>query len=401
MTRPALLSAPLKTVALALLPLLGVFAAGDVHAHATGENYVWVNVEASHVEGRFEIRLDDLRERLGVEVSADATTTTAGPVIEASAASVHSYLREHFSIKAGGQTVPFDFTGTGVTEDAPGLGLFAQYFYRSADFSVPEQLEISNTILLGDEDRFHRSLLLIEYDRRSGQEYGAEFTALVFSPQNSEQELDLTDISGLLRVRDFIWQGILHIWIGIDHVLFLIALLLTAVLVRRKEDEPGEGPWQPVANFKGAFWKIVTIVTTFTIAHSITLSLAALDVISLSSRLVESIIALSIVLVALNNVFPKVREGHWLIIFFFGLFHGMGFASVMGDLPFRMMHLMKVILAFNIGVEIGQVVIVAAAFPILFWLRRSKIYQPVILKGGSLAIGLLALWWFIERAFAL
>ena len=135
MTRPALLTAPLRTVALALFPLLlGFFAAGDVHAHATGENYVWVNVESSHVEGRFEIRLDDLRERLGVDVPADATTTSAAPAIEASAATVHSYLREHFSIKASGQTVPYDFTGTGVTEDAPGLGLFAQYFYHLLGF---------------------------------------------------------------------------------------------------------------------------------------------------------------------------------------------------------------------------------------------------------------------------
>ncbi|MEO1086645.1 MAG: HupE/UreJ family protein, partial [Acidobacteriota bacterium] len=139
----------------------------------------------------------------------------------------------------------------------------------------------------------------------------------------------------------------------------------------------------------------------FTIAHSITLSLAALDIISLSSRVVESIIALSIVLVAINNVFPKVREGHWLVIFFFGLFHGMGFASVMGELPFRMMHLVQVILAFNIGVELGQIAIVAVAFPILFLLRKSPIYKPVFLNGGSIAIGLLALWWFIERAFEL
>lgn len=386
-----------------LLLLLGVSVAGDAHAHATGENYVWLNVEASHIEGRFEIRLDDLRERLGVDLPADASPEMAAQRIEASAATVQAYLREHFEIRAG-QTVPYDFTGTGLSEQAGGLGAFAQYFYRTADFNVPEQLEIRNTVLLGDQDRFHRSLLLIEYDRRSGREYGEEFTALVFSSNNSEQVLDLTDIRGLLRVRDFVWQGVLHIWIGIDHVLFLIALLLTAVMVRRKDtetDEPGDGPWVPVENSRAAFWKIVTIVTTFTVAHSVTLSLAALDVISLSSRVVESIIALSIVAVALNNVFPKVREGHWLVIFFFGLFHGMGFASVMGDLPFRMVHLVKVILAFNIGVEIGQVVIVAAAFPVLFLLRRTKYYQPVILKGGSLAIGLLALWWFIERAFAL
>ncbi|MEM8964700.1 MAG: HupE/UreJ family protein, partial [Acidobacteriota bacterium] len=156
-----------------------------------------------------------------------------------------------------------------------------------------------------------------------------------------------------------------------------------------------------VESFKSALWTIVKIVTVFTVAHSITLSLAALDVISLPSQVVESIIAFSIVLVALNNLFPRFREGHWLIIFFFGLFHGMGFASVMGDLPFRMMSLVKVILGFNIGVELGQVAIVLVAFPILYLLRRTVFYRPVVLGGGSVVIGLLALWWFIERAFGL
>jgi len=393
---------------LASILMLGLFAAPSAYAHATGENYVWLNVEESHVEGRFEMRLSDAREMLGVSLpeldpkAEGAALEPAREQLRAQAEAVQSYLRERFEIRANGQVVPYEFTGVDVTP-AHGLGHFVQFLYRTGTFDVPRQLDIRNEVLLDKGDRFHRSLLLIEYDRRSGKEYGAEFTALVFGANHSEQTLELDDVRGLLRVREFIWQGVLHIWIGIDHVLFLIALLLTAVLVRRKEEDEldGRGPWEPVAHFKSAFWKIVTIVTTFTVAHSVTLSLAALDIISLPGRVVESIIALSIVLVALNNIWPKVREGHWLVIFFFGLFHGMGFASVMGELPFRMMHLMKVIVAFNIGVEIGQVVIVAAAFPVLFLLRRSKFYQPILLKGGSALIGLLALWWFIERAFAL
>ncbi|MEM6793797.1 MAG: HupE/UreJ family protein, partial [Acidobacteriota bacterium] len=267
---------------------------------------------------------------------------------------------------------------------------------------VPDQLEIRNEVLT-ETDRFHRSLLCIEFDQQRDQEFGEEFTALIFSQTQPEQTLDLTDIRSLLRVRDFVWQGVLHIWIGIDHVLFLIALLFTAVLAwgPPKEDGGDEAPsWQPVASFKIALINIVTIVTTFTIAHSITLSLAALDIISLSSRWVESIIALSIVLVALNNLRPVIRES-WVLIFFFGLFHGMGFASVMGELPFRMMHLVQVILAFNIGVELGQLAIVLVAFPILFLMRDKPFYRPVVLYGGSIAIALISLWWFIERAFAL
>ncbi len=377
---------------------------GTAQAHATGENYVWLNVASDHLEGRFEIGLAELRKNFGLSLPEDPDQARAE--VAATANTVQQYLLEAFSVSTEDGELPLSFTGTDVVE-AEGLGYFAQYFYRTAATTIPEQLTVRNEILF-EKDRFHRSLLCIEYNRQTGEAFGEEFTALVFSASNSEQVLDLTNIEGLLRVRDFVWQGVLHIWIGIDHVLFLLALLLTSVLVWRPNGPEsavgataGRGAWEPVASVKTALWTITKIVTTFTVAHSITLSLAALDIIRLPSRLVESIIALSIVLVAINNIFPKFREGHWILIFFFGLFHGMGFASVMGDLPFRMMHLVQIILAFNIGVELGQLAIVAAAFPVIYLLRKTAFYKPVILIGGSIAIGAMALYWFVERAFGL
>ena len=129
--------------------------------------------------------------------------------------------------------------------------------------------------------------------------------------------------------------------------------------------------------------------------------LAALDFVVLPSRLVESVIALSIILVALNNIFGKVQEGSLWVILGLGLFHGLGFASVMGHLPFRMVDLVGVVLGFNLGVEIGQVAIVAVVFALLFWLRKSTIYQPFVLRGVSVVLILIAGWWFVERAFGL
>lgn len=172
-----------------------------------------------------------------------------------------------------------------------------------------------------------------------------------------------------------------------------MTLLLPAVLILQQTK------WEPVPDFKSAFWNILRIVTIFTVAHSITLSLAALGVISVSSRIVESIIALSIILVAINSIVPTFKDKTWLVIFGFGLFHGMGFASVMGVLPFRMMHLWKVLVGFNIGVELGQIGIVMAVFPIIFLLRQHKSYVPVILKGGSAVTAVIACYWFAERAF--
>ena len=390
----AAMSLPLRIFGsfLLLLALLAVPTA--LEAHAVGENYVWLNAEEDRFSGRFEIQLTDLERQFGWELPGEFDPALQQLVERVP--EVQSYLRERFSIAREGRTIPFTFTDTELTE--AGELLFAQFHFQTAPGSRAEVVEVENRVLL-DLDRTHRSLLCIQYDRQRDKDYGEEFTALVFSRANPRQTFDLGNIEGILRVRDFVWQGVLHIWIGLDHILFLVALLLTAVL-RRSEGESGLSAWRPVEDFRGALWNVVRIVTLFTIAHSITLALAALDFVSLPSRLVESVIALSILLVALNNLFPKVRETSWLIVFF-GLFHGLGFASVMGELPFRMGNLMQIVLAFNIGVELGQVAIVAALFPLLYLLRRTAIYKPGVLVGGSIAVGALAAWWFVTRALGI
>ena len=112
--------------------------------------------------------------------------------------------------------------------------------------------------------------------------------------------------------------------------------------------------WGPVAGFPRALWNLLKIVTIFTIAHSLTLLLAALGILDVPSRLVESVIALSIILVALNNITGKsARQGRCWRSSGSGLFHGLGFATVMGHLPFRTVYLLRSVLGFNIGVELG------------------------------------------------
>jgi len=124
-----------------------------------------------------------------------------------------------------------------------------------------------------------------------------------------------------------------------------------------------------------------------------------LGLLSVPSRFVESMIALSIILVAMNNITGRVRHGTLWVILVLGLFHGLGFASVMGHLPFRMVDLLKSVVAFNVGVELGQVVIVMALFPLLFFLRSRPVYVPLVLRGVSAALIVIAGIWFIQRAF--
>ena len=143
------------------------------------------------------------------------------------------------------------------------------------------------------------------------------------------------------------------------------------------------------------------VVTAFTVAHSITLSLAALGVISLPSRLTESAIAASVVLAALNNVHPVVYGGRWIIAFAFGLIHGFGFASVLTDLGLPQGSLLLALVAFNLGVELGQLAIVAVFLPVAYALRDTRLYRLGILIGGSLLVAAIAAVWLIERAFNL
>jgi len=140
-------------------------------------------------------------------------------------------------------------------------------------------------------------------------------------------------------------------------------------------------------------------VTAFTVAHSITLTLAALSIVALPSRWVESGIALSVVLAALNNLFPIVANGRWMAAFGFGLLHGFGFAGALQDLGLPTGSLALSLAAFNLGVESGQLAIVLVFLPLAFALRSTWTYRRLVFAGGSVAIAAIASVWLVERAF--
>ena len=171
--------------------------------------------------------------------------------------------------------------------------------------------------------------------------------------------------------------GIEHILTGYDHLLFLLALMLCG----------------------GGLWSLLKIITAFTIAHSITLALAALDVVVLPSALVESLIALSIAYVALENLLPRhAVSRRWAVSFVFGLVHGFGFSSVLREIGLPKENLLLSLLNFNLGVEAGQLTVVLLVVPILMRLK-SKPWEPrmvAIISGVILAVGLVL---FVERAF--
>ena len=171
--------------------------------------------------------------------------------------------------------------------------------------------------------------------------------------------------------------GIEHILTGYDHLLFLLALMLRG----------------------GGLWSLLKIITAFTVAHSITLALAALDLVVLPSALVESVIALSIAYVALENLLPRYAVSRrWAVSFLFGLMHGFGFSSVLREIGLPKENLLLSLLNFNLGVEVGQLTVVLLVVPILMRLK-SKPWEPrmvATISGVILAVGLVL---FVDRAF--
>ncbi|MGP4715025.1 HupE/UreJ family protein [Psychrobacter sp. T6-6] len=192
---------------------------------------------------------------------------------------------------------------------------------------------------------------------------------------------------------NFLKSGIHHLLIGLDHLLFLFVLLIPAVYIRQQKQLVA------VSNPKAALIEVFWIATSFTLAHSITLSLAALQIVSIPARFIESVIALSIAFAALNNLVPMLRVRAVYLAFFFGLIHGFGFANVLVDLPLATSARVLALLSFNIGIELGQLVFIAVVFPIALLLRHTQFYKWGVFYIGSLIGILVALWWFFERAF--
>jgi hypothetical protein len=190
----------------------------------------------------------------------------------------------------------------------------------------------------------------------------------------------------------FIGQGMHHIAIGLDHVLFLVTLLMVAVWRR-----DGSG-WVPRESASSAWGETLRLVTAFTLAHSFTLALAATGVLAPPSRWVESLIAASVLVAAIDNLRPFVRAPRWVMVSLFGLAHGFGFAGALQDLGLREGELALPLLGFNLGVELGQLALVALLLPVASLLRGRRWYRLAVVRGGSVAVALLALMWTLERS---
>lgn len=361
-----------------------LLAGAPANAHKPSDSYLTITLQDGRLAGRWDIALRDLDVAIGLDADGDGRITWGE--LRQRHAEIAAYAAARLKLLADDQPCTLAVGEQLVDEHTDGAYSVLP-LQLACPVAAPRTLTLGYT-LFADLDPQHRGLLNLSVA-------GSHRTA-VLGPQAPLQRFELAGAaSGWRTLLDYGREGVWHIWIGFDHILFLLSLLLPAVGLwagRR---------WQPVDRPGQAVWEVLRIVTAFTLAHSITLSLAVLGWVSLPSRLVESSIAASVVLAALNNVFPVFHGRRWMVAFVFGLLHGFGFASVLADLGLPQQALALALLGFNLGVEVGQLAIVAVFLPLAYLLRRSGFYRHAVMVGGSLLIALLAGVWFVERAFEL
>ena len=210
----------------------------------------------------------------------------------------------------------------------------------------------------------------------------------IFSPHQQSYQLTLNTPPKPQSFKNFIIEGVWHIWEGIDHILFLLMLLVPSVLLKK--------------NFKKTLLEILKIVTAFTLSHSFTLSLSMFNILNPPEQLIETLIALTVLFTALNNIFKLIAiNKNWLLAFGFGFIHGFGFANALHEMQLSSTHFASAVFGFNIGIEIGQVVIVLFLLPLLFTLGKREFYARKFVPLISSAVAAVALLWAVDRAFVL
>jgi hypothetical protein len=376
-----------------LVFLIGLVSANAAHAHKPSDAYLQWRVQGNTVTQQFDIALRDLDRDLLLDADDNGQLTWGE--VRTRWSDIEQLALQGATLRADGMACTPGLTRPAqLNEHSDG-----RYAVVMRDWACPSagRLSLAYSLFAGS-DPTHRGIVRWLQGERSDT---AVFTAGVAGQPFA------VDGNGAGPVTGFgvlVKEGVHHILIGTDHVLFLLALLLPTVLVRRDSTTSTghlQGRWEAAPALQPVLGDVFRVVTAFTVAHSITLALAAFEVLDPPSRWVESIIAASVVFAALNNLVPWVRGGRWKLTFAFGLVHGFGFAGALKDIGLRHTELASSLFAFNLGVELGQLAIVALFLAVVWRLRNTRLYRRVIFRVGSVAIALLATVWLVERAFDL
>jgi hypothetical protein len=352
---------------LSLLAAACALAAAGVDAHTeNSQGFSTIRVEASRVSYDLVLDYFELARVVQLGAARDAPPAALRDALGRHRDDLQAYLGDRLRVSLDGVGCPGRATETAVERR-----LERDYARIRLDFSCPGThagaMRVRYDILFDDSDGSHRNVVGYEAEGGGGQ---FVFTA-------TQRELALGRGSAAGRIVRFVELGIHHILGGYDHVLFVVALLLSTA----------------------SLFGIFTVLSLFTLAHSLTLAAALLGIAQFNPRIVEPLIALSIAYVAAENLLPGRSRFRLPVVFGFGLMHGMGFAGALQITGVQSWGLALPLLSFNLGIEVGQGLLVLLVFPLLMLLRRLSCSR--LLHGlAQGAISACGLFWYFERLTA-
>ena len=347
-----------------------LFAGQPAVGHGVGTSQLRLRLAGGQLEGEWAVHLADARRAIGLDPQTGGEAGFAG--LRARRAALDTYLVTRVALDGDGRSCPIAAPAAPLTWqrdlDEVVLPLLA------ACAAPPRRLAIRCDLLF-DVDGKHRVYFSVEDAR--------DTSVGVLRQERRAVAFDVRQLRPGADFLEFVREGIRHIWSGVDHILFLLALLLPAPLVAA-----GHG-WASREGVGAAAREVLKVVTAFTAAHSVTLALSFYGLVTLPARGVEVAIALSVLAAAWNNLRPFLPGRAWAIAGAFGLVHGLGFAGALRNLSLPRHARGLALAAFNLGVELGQLGIVVAVLPLLYAASRQP-FLPALRDGRGLAAHRLA-----------
>ena len=369
----------------ACILLLIVISSGNAQAHSSSNSYIIFSTQNQSSVLRADINFRDVDLVFDLDQNKDGKVSWGETL--AKTAEIQAWLEQGIQLNTTSQKCSLTQMNMKASDHADGTYLSVEWAVACSGAAQegPTGLKLRYSLMF-DQDNLHRALVKIDLpDSQS---------SAILSPERPEVSLTKANDSLTHVLARYLIEGVWHIWIGVDHILFLLSLLTLAFL------EPARKSvihWPAVKNVKTSVLDVLTVVTAFTLAHSITLGLTIFKWLEPSADFIEPVIALSVVAAALNNLLGWAALRRWQLAFAFGLVHGFGFANVLLDLGLPSDQLAIALGGFNLGVELGQIAIVLVFLPLAWTLRHTIFYRWVVVVGGSLAIAALGLIWTLQR----
>lgn len=350
-----------KTILFILAGLAATLLPAPLAAHEFSASYSRLQVEGPVLRVQFTLNVVDLHQ-LQPPPDTNADGEISDQELIASRENITKAIEGNFRVE--GPEAPSSTEIEGYERDGPSVLRLNLLYKFGHDLS---NLRVTSTMAnITQSDHYH--MLQIAADESTYQ--------YVLDLNHPFIDLDLVGPTLGESFRSFVVLGMEHIVTGYDHLAFLVGLLVTT----------------------STLLALIKVVSSFTVAHSITLALATLGIVTLPPRLIESLIALSIAYIAIENFMGRTLVHRWKITFLFGLVHGFGFSNILREMELTRRLMAVSLFSFNIGVEIGQLLFVCIVFPLIYYVAGSR-WKEQFLAATSLAIMALGFYWFVQRAF--